>query len=394
MVSINYSLQKISTIVGGTFLQKGDSKNIAAEVLIDSRRLSSPDNTLFVALITKNNDGHNYVPELYEKGVRNFMLSREPEEPEISNIKEANILLVDDTLKALQKLAAYHRRQFTMPVIGISGSNGKTVVKEWLYQLLQEDYHIVRSPKSFNSQVGVPLSVLQMHENHNLAIVEAGISETDEMDRLVNIIKPDIGVFTNIGAAHDENFINRLQKAGEKLKLFTSVDVLVYCSDHYEIREQIIKSEIWRKIDIFEWSTSNEADLRVKRTEKKDRQTLVVADYGKKSVQMTIPFTDKASVENAIHCWMVMLYLGYKQAVISKRIQTLSPVAMRLELKEGINHCSVINDSYNSDITSLEIALDFMNQQNQHKNKTVLLSDILQSGLSSYHLYTKVAKLL
>lgn len=392
MLTINYSLEQILAVVNGHFHQTMADNEVIRDVLIDSRRLTRPENSLFIALKSKKNDGHNYVPELYHKGVRNFILDHIPEEA--NSMANANIILVKDTLKALQKLGEFHRKQFDIPVIGITGSNGKTIVKEWLYQLLQNDYNIVRSPKSYNSQIGVPLSVLQMNKEHNLAIFEAGISETDEMDNLVQIVRPTLGVFTNIGQAHNENFITIQQKVGEKLKLFTSVDTLIYCSGHYEIREQIIKSEISRKIQVFKWSSNGEADLLVKEIKKDNRQTTIVADYGGGSQRITIPFTDAASIENAMHCWMVMLHLGYKNPVINERMKSLSPVAMRLELKEGINHCSIINDSYNSDINSLAIALDFLNQQKQHQKKTVILSDILQSGMNHLNLYQSVFELL
>ena len=392
MLSINYTPDQLLKLTGGAYHQKAFEEEKIRDVLIDSRRLVNPEHCLFIALKTPKNDGHNYVADLYDKGVRNYILDHIPEN--VEDLADANIIIVKDTLRALQKIGEYHRKQFDIPVIGITGSNGKTIVKEWLYQLLQHDYNIVRSPKSYNSQVGVALSALQMNEDNNLAIFEAGISETDEMERLQPIIRPTIGIFTNIGQAHNENFINISQKVGEKLNLFTAVDTLIYTPDHYEIREQIIKSELYRKINIFKWSRKASADLIIYAISKDQRQTKIQANFQNKEIEIVIPFTDQASVENAMHCWMTMLHLGYDNETIAARIKTLSPVAMRLELKEGINHCSIINDSYNSDFNALVIALDFMNQQKQHKKKTVILSDILQSGMNNLTLYQSVYELL
>lgn len=392
MLSINYTPDQLLKLTGGVYHQKAFEEEKIKDVLIDSRRLVNPEHCLFIALKTRKNDGHNYVADLYNKGVRNYILDHIPDNAQ--DLTNANIILVKDTLRALQKIGEYHRKQFDIPVIGITGSNGKTIVKEWLYQLLQNDYNIVRSPKSYNSQVGVALSALQMNGGNNLAIFEAGISETDEMERLQAIVRPTIGIFTNIGQAHNENFINIPQKVGEKLKLFTAVNTLIYSSDHYEIREQIIKSELSHKINIFKWSKNADADLLIQDISRNQRQTNIRGIYQNRNVEIIIPFTDQASIENAIHCWMTMLLLGYDNDTINERMQSLSPVAMRLELKEGINHCSVINDSYNSDFNALVIALDFMNQQKQHQKKTVILSDILQSGMNNLTLYQSVYELL
>ncbi|MCF8331314.1 MAG: bifunctional UDP-N-acetylmuramoyl-tripeptide:D-alanyl-D-alanine ligase/alanine racemase, partial [Bacteroidales bacterium] len=392
MLTLDYTLNQINDLVNGDFAHKATETEVIKDVLMDSRRLANPENCLFIALSTNRNDGHNYVAELYEKGVRNFVLDHIP--VKFAEYTQANIILVKDTLKALQKLAQYHRSQFNIPVIGVTGSNGKTIVKEWLYQLLHKDYNIVRSPKSYNSQIGVPLSILQINQEHTLAIFEAGISETEEMDRLVSIIKPTVGVFTNIGQAHNENFITIQQKVGEKLKLFTAVDTLVYCSDHHEIREQIIKSELSQKIHTFKWSRKSDSDLQLRKPEKGNRNTILTINYNDQEFQTIIPFTDDASIENAMQCFMVMLHLGYDLETIGDRMKSLAPVAMRLEMKEGINRCSVINDSYNSDINSLGIALDFLNQQKQQTKKTVILSDILQSGMNDINLYQAVYDLL
>ena len=392
MSKSEYTISEINRIIKGVLIHESDPDARISELAIDSRRLIAPEGSLFFALSSKRNDGHKYIEELYDKGVRNFVVEVEP--ANLLLLYNANIILVKNTLSALQALAAAHRKLFKIPVIGITGSNGKTMVKEWLYQLLNESKNIVRSPKSFNSQIGVPLSVWQMREDNELAIFEAGISEPDEMDHLQPIIQPTIGIFTNIGHAHDENFINRIQKAGEKFKLFTKVKTLVYCIDQKELQEGIIKTGLLKNIETFTWSRKVAADLQINHVESDGHFTQLNGIYKGTEISISIPFTDEASIENAIHCWSAMLLMGYNNTLISKRMRTLQPLAMRLEMKAGINNCTLINDSYSNDIDSLSIALDFLNQQKQHRRKTVILSDILQSGRSESHLYSEVSELL
>lgn len=392
MLNSDYQIKEIVKIVQGDFFPGTEKDAIVRDILIDSRRLISPVRCMFIALSSKRNNGHLYIKELYDKGIRHFMVTKLPDD--IKSFKEANFVRVKNTLDALQLLTAFHRKRFDIPVIGITGSNGKTIIKEWLYQLLRTDKNIIRSPKSYNSQIGVPLSVWQMNDEHELAIFEAGISETEEMEKLRKIIEPNIGLFTNVGHAHDENFINLQQKAGEKLKLFTKVDVLVYCVDHSEIQGVIIRSEILNRIKSFTWSYKGDADLNSISVEKQYNLTVVSGKFNDKNIQIQIPFIDDASIENAIHCWALLLYMGYNQSVISERMLQLSPIAMRLEMKEGINNCSIINDSYNSDINSLSIALDFLKQQKQHTKRTVILSDLLQSGRNELDLYGYISELL
>ena len=387
-----FLLTEIAKICKGELVGNLKNNSIITDLLTDSRNITSLDNCLFFALLSKRNDGHKYIPELYQKGMRNFVISILPDD--ISMYPKASFILVKDTLKALQVLSTNHRKLFDIPVIGITGSNGKTIVKEWLYQLMCDYTKIVRNPKSYNSQIGVPLSVWQIKAEHELAIFEAGISEPDEMDKLQAIIQPTIGIFTNIGHAHDENFIRKEQKIAEKLKLFTEVKILIYCSDYLEIKEIILKSEMLRSIPSFSWSRKSTADLSIQLVEKNSKKTTITATYKNEQIAIEIPFTDEASIENAIHCWAVLLYLNYSNDVISQRMKLLHPIAMRLELKEGINNCSIINDSYSSDIDSLSIAIDFLNQQKQHKKKTIILSDILQSGRKDEDLYAKIADLL
>ena len=389
---MNYTVSSITSIVNGTLFGKGDSNILIKILLIDSRKISNAETSLFFALIGERHDGHNYIYDLYENGIRNFVVSSIPQN--IDRFAGSNFILVKDTLIALQQLSAFHRQQFKIPIVGITGSNGKTIVKEWLYQLMREDKNIVRSPKSFNSQVGVPLSVWQISEEHSLGIFEAGISKPSEMNLLSNIIQPTIGIITNIGQAHDENFESQKQKVEEKLKLFLNSEVIIYCKDYTQIHNEIINEEVFHETKAFTWSRKLRADLLIGRITKNDLDTEIQGVFKNDFIGISIPFTDEASIENAIHCWTVMLYLGYENNVIAERMRYLSPIAMRLELNEGINNCSIINDSYNSDLSSLVIALDFLNQQKQHPKKTLVLSDILQSGQTDESLYKEVANLI
>lgn len=389
---MNYTLPQIAEIIHGKLSGKVEPSLHIKNLLIDSRKISNPENSLFFAIRGERNDGHQFIKELYEKGVRLFVVSELPSY--IPSLPEAAFIQVQNTLSALQQLVAAHRRNFQLPVIGITGSNGKTIVKEWLFQLLREDRNIVRSPKSFNSQVGVPLSVWQIQEEHSLALFEAGISQTGEMAFLEKIIQPNIGLFTNIGQAHDENFSSQREKLTEKLKLFYHSDVLIYCKDYVQVNEELQKDPHFSNLKTFTWSKRTKADLLIGRINKTNADTEIQAVYNNNFLRISIPFTDEASIENAIHCWAVMLHLGVDQSVIQERMRYLSPVAMRLELKEGVNNCSIINDSYNSDLGSLSIALDFLNQQKQHPKRTLILSDILQSGKNEEQLYADVAELI
>ncbi|HNW75771.1 MAG TPA: bifunctional UDP-N-acetylmuramoyl-tripeptide:D-alanyl-D-alanine ligase/alanine racemase [Bacteroidales bacterium] len=398
-----YTLNRICEITGGHILSSRTDDPYVRDLLIDSRRLVDPAGCLFVALVTQRNDGHRYIGDLYEKGVRLFMIrdrrylnpgtdKETPLSGDGSPYPDAAFLVVNDTLTALQKLAAYHRSLFTSPVIGITGSNGKTIVKEWLFQLLAQDFRIIRSPRSFNSQIGVPLSVMKMEGGDDLAIIEAGISQPGEMEHLEPIIRPTIGLITNIGHAHDEHFLNAAQKATEKLKLFEHSKIIMYCSDYTVIREKIQSSPTLSTISTFTWSRTGEADLKITAVNKRGENTLIEGLFQGREMQITIPLTDEASIENAIHCWAVMLYLGTDPAVIAPRMLQLTPIALRLELKEAVNHCSLINDIYNSDINSLGIAIDFLLSQNQHPRRTVILSDILQSGRDKEELYRELGE--
>ncbi|MEY2828713.1 MAG: hypothetical protein RIQ33_571, partial [Bacteroidota bacterium] len=300
-----------------------------------------------------------------------------------------------------QQITIYHRQQFQIPIIGITGSNGKTVVKEWLYQLLENDFKIVRSPKSYNSQIGVPLSIWQINNTYQIGIFEAGISQPYEMQNLEKIIKPTIGIFTNIGEAHSEGFLNIRQKINEKLQLFAFANHIIYCKDYEELhnaavnfKSKIVNDGDANRFNLFSWSFKTEADLKIKEVISEGMKTTIHAAFNQTEISITIPFSDKASIENAINCWAYLLLQQYDNEIINQRMQQLTNIGMRLELKEANNNCSLINDSYNSDINSISIALDFLHQQKQHEKHTVILSDILQSGKSDYDLYAEIIELL
>jgi len=385
------TLQEIAAVLEASCPLEFQDNRIK-ELAIDSRKVVSPGQSLFFAIKGDRHDGHNFITDLYEKGVRAFVVSSDFEiNPECD---DAFVIRAEDSLVALQKVAAVKRARFNYPVIGVTGSNGKTIVKEWLYQLLNHDQTIIRSPKSYNSQVGVPLSVWRMAEEHQLGIFEAGISQPGEMVKLERIVRPTIGVFTNLGQAHDENFADANQKAREKLDLFQNAETLIYCKDYLVIDEELDHYPFTTSPKLISWSRRTTADLQIGRVEKNENETEIQGIYQHGFIRITIPFTDEASIENAIHCWIVMLQLGMKNDVIAERMLMLTPVAMRLELKQGVNNCSVINDSYNSDLQSIAIALEFLQQQHQHPKRTLILSDILQTGRKEDELYSEVAQLL
>ena len=362
-------------------------------LLTDSRSLCFPTETLFFAIVTRRGDGHNYIPDLYSRGVRNFVVSRLPDRME--DYEESNFLLVRDTLTALQTLAAQHRAAFDIPVIGVTGSNGKTMIKEWLYQLLEKDYVVTRSPKSYNSQIGVPLSVWLLNKQSELGIFEAGISRKDEMGQLWKIIKPTIGIISNIGLAHQENFQSLQEKCIEKLKLFRDCDVIIYNGDNELIQDCVDKSVITARE--IAWSRKNtEKPLFISSVEKGDTSTVIKYRYIGLENSFTIPFIDDASIEDALHCLAVCIYLMVPPEKITERMAQLEPLAMRLEVKDGKQGNILINDSYNSDISSLGIALDFMARRHDDKSRgrTLILSDILQSGWNPRELYRKVGQLV
>ena len=390
---MSYPIETIAKFIGAQ--RVGTYAGEVKWLLTDSRSLGFPEETLFFALVTGRGNGHRYIADLYDRGVRHFVVSVCPNCEELQTMPEANFLVVDDTLVALQLLAEKHRAQYQIPVVGITGSNGKTVVKEWLSQLLGKELRVARSPRSYNSQVGVPLSVWQMDEHTEVALIEAGISQRNEMKRLRSIIRPTIGILTNIGGAHQENFSSLQDKCLEKLDLFRDCEIIIYNGDDKEVCESVDRSlQSAREIA---WSRHNaEKPLFISAVDTTERSTTISYSYLGMPGQYTIPFTDDASVENSIHCLAVCLYLRLSPEKISERMQHLEPVAMRLEVKEGKNGCTLINDSYNSDVASLDIALDFMARrpEREGRERVLILSDLLQTGQSSRSLYRKVSELV
>ena len=390
------TIEQIAKWANGTMLQERSGCSID-ELVIDTRKIADAEHSLFIALATQRRNGHDFIEEAYEKGIRNFLVQQTVS---VEKFPLACFILVNDTLHALQQIALSYRKQFSIPVIGITGSNGKTVVKEWLYQLLIEDKEVVKNPRSYNSQIGVPLSVWLISEKDELGIFEAGISQTGEMGKLEQIIKPTIGIFTNIGEAHSEGFLNQRQKVNEKLVLFRNVKQLVYCTDHMDVNEAILQYRNQLQGDdkdamqLFTWSQKHEADLKILSIESTINHSKITAKYRDEELKIEIPFSDPASIENAIHCWATLLLLGIEQKAIEERMSKLHAIAMRLELRHGINDCTIINDIYNSDLTSLHIALDFLEQQKQHDQRTVILSDMLQMGKADADLYQDVAELI
>ncbi len=381
-----YNSYLISEIVNAKMV--GVSKHSVQHLLIDSRQLTEPANSVFVAITTQRNDAHQYIFGLCQKGVKTFIVNHIPDNC-IGLEDDVCFLIVENTLKALQKLATHHRNHFKIPIIGVTGSNGKTIVKEWLYQLLKPNYTISRSPKSYNSQVGVPLSVWQLNNQHTLGIFEAGISEVGEMDILRNIIQPTIGILTSLGSAHDQGFRNLSQKLKEKLQLFSGCETVI-------VNALSINLEHFESIDerFFLISKNTDATLQILEIENVFTYTIILAKYKSEVISIKIPFTDSASVENAISCWAVLLHLKVPNHDIETRTPLLQAVAMRLELKLGNNNCVLINDFYNSDINALEIALHHQRQQHRGGKKVVILSDIEQSGKLSWELYADVVKLM
>ncbi|GHN00043.1 bifunctional UDP-N-acetylmuramoyl-tripeptide:D-alanyl-D-alanine ligase/alanine racemase [Cytophagales bacterium WSM2-2] len=350
-------------------------------LIIDSRKAVVDEASVFFAIQGPRHDGHQYIASLYDLGVRQFVVEKAVA---IEKLTEANILVVPSVVGALQAIVQFHRQQFKLPVVGITGSNGKTIIKEWLFQLLSPEYSIVKNPGSYNSQVGVPLSVWAIGSFHQLGIFEAGISKPGEMKALEKVIQPSIGIFTNIGTAHDEGFESIQQKISEKLQLFSRVKTLVYCSDHSEVDLAIRQ----QNLPGLSWGSGKNAVIRVK-----EFDSVFHITYGQKEFTVILPFADLASIENSFHCIALLLHLGYSEDIIRKRISELRAVPMRLELKEGINNCQVIDDTYNNDLGGLQISLDFL--ANQHKTKkTVILSDVLQSGLNQEKLAADINAML
>lgn len=353
---------------------------IIDHISIDSRTILQPESTLFIALSGERHDAHQYIPDLIKKGVKAFIVQETIENEQTAFIQ------VNDTLAAFQQLATIYRNQFSLEVIGVTGSNGKTIVKEWLWQCLRSKYVTVKSPKSYNSQVGVSLSVFQLAASHEVGVFEAGISQPDEMQKLEQIIQPTLGVLTNIGSAHDEGFENREEKLAEKLKLFKNAQTVVYCSDHELVHENIAKHIL--RARLFSWGKQGD-DLRV---EKAGEYFKFQFSEGK--FQLKLPFNDKASIENCIHVVAVLLLKGFNADEIQAQIAKLTAVDMRLKLTQGNFNSLIVDDSYSNDLPALDLALNFLKKHQQGKQAAVVLSDIMESGLSHEALYKEVADLV
>ena len=395
-----YTIEKVTTLIGARRIGTADAQ--IEWLLTDSRSLCFPENTLFFALKTSRNDGHRYIADLYRRGVRNFVVTAPPTLPKGKGYEDANFLIVPSPLEALQRLAERHRDEFDIPVVGITGSNGKTMVKEWLYQILSPNHHVTRSPKSYNSQIGVPLSVWLMDEQADMALIEAGISQPGEMRSLADIIQPTIGILTSLGSAHQENFRSMEEKCMEKLQLFEHAQTLIYNADDDTISRCIRRSGYKGKK--IAWSRDNESAALyvIARQETGTTQhpcTVITYSYQGERATYRLPFIDEASVECSLACAATARFLGVTAEQLNERMSQLEPVAMRLEVKEGQHGCVVINDSYNSDINSLDIALDFMQRRRSlpvassyrgGNGNTLILSDIQQSGMTQEELYHEV----
>lgn len=385
---MQYTIEQINSIVHGKgMLSTPDSR--ITRLLIDSRSLSFPEETLFFAIKTRHGDGHRYISELYQRGVRDFVVTQADC---VKELNDANFIVVKDCVAALQALAAHHRSRFDMPVVGVTGSDGKTIVKEWLYHIVTDNYNVTRSPRSYNSQVGVPLSVWQLRQESTLGIFEAGISQPREMERLQQIIKPTIGIITNISSAHQENFSTIEDKCYEKLSLFKECDVIIYNADNHIISDAV--DNMLLSACKIAWSQKDpECPLYIESIEKDGNGTTIRYHYQTMRNSYRIPFLDDASIEDSISCLAAALNLMVKPDVIAERMAQLEPVAMRLEVKEGKRGCMIINDSYNADTASLDIALDFMERRSSTMpglRRTLILADIRQSGENARTLYSRV----
>ena len=363
---------QLPEIVKGQILQLAHDEEIHY-LLTDSRKILSSSKSLFFAIQGIRNNGHDHIRSAYDQGVRQFVIENEFD---ITGFPLGNFIKVSSSVKALQALTIHHRSKFTLPVIGITGSNGKTIVKEWLFQLLSPDYKCVKNPGSYNSQIGVPLSVWQINSQHELGIFEAGVSQPGEMERLQEIIAPTIGLLTNLGSAHDEGFASSREKLNEKLRLFNQAETIIYSTENDLISEAITsRAQVEQKT--IGWGQKQGSNVLLKFIN--NESINISGQYG--DLTLNLPFTDKASQENVLHCIVTLLHLGYTQSVIQEKIDQLKSIHMRLELKQGINQCQIVDDTYNNDFGGIKIGLDFLDGLNK-PYKTLILSDVLQSGMT------------
>jgi alanine racemase len=384
------TLKQLAKACGGTILRAGLSNDVWV-IAFDSRKISEAEHTVFFALKTAVNNGLYYIDEAYLKGVRTFVVP--PHYFPDKRLSEASFVEVDDPLKALQRLATNHRQSFKGPVLGITGSNGKTIIKDWLAQLLEPDGAVCKSPKSYNSQLGVPLSVWELKEGDALAIFEAGISQPGDMDTLADIIQANQGILTNIGEAHSENFVDLREKTNEKLKLFRLANRLIYRADQPVVQEAVTAfAQQHPALELVAWATDHEAEYQVKWEESAEGTAVTIS--GKAALSFVMPFNDKASLENAMHVWVWLYENGYWSDKMAERMKRLSAVQMRMEMKAAIQHSTLINDSYSLDLDSLAIALDYLGRLSQYKKKTVIISDFDQASPRDEKRYGEMAKRL
>lgn len=363
----------------------------------DSRKVSNSHDVLFFAIRSHRNNGAAFIPQLYSLGVRNFVVDIQLPDDLLHTLEQyatANFWFVSDTVLALQQLAAYHRHQFHIPVVAVTGSNGKTVVKDWITRLLTPDHTPVATPRSYNSQIGVPLSVWQMNDTHDIAIFEAGISRPSEMQRLQPVIDPTVGILTNIGNAHDENFTSRQQKLDEKLQLFIGVQTLIYCSDDPLVAHTVAINPALQQIQRISWGSHVSDSLAVVQCQSgPSHTTLSLCWQQQRYFEVTIPFVDRAATANALSCIALLLTMNYDPAEVTHRCAALAPVTTQLKLDEAINGCHLIYDSYSLDLESLAIALDFLQQESQQPQRTLIFSQFSQPGRSLTQCLQRVAEL-
>lgn len=389
-----YRADTIAEIVSGSLIRH-EHKFALAYLLYDTRKILFPKESIFFAIKTKKNDGHKFIKQAYHAGVRVFVVENEFDNSIV--LQDVSIIEVDSVLDALQELVAYHRELYNLPIVGITGSNGKTIVKEWLYQLLSPEFMITKSPKSYNSQIGVPVSVWQLNDETQMGIFEAGISKKGEMGKLEPMIRPSIGIFTNIGAAHSAGFNSIEEKIQEKLLLFHGVERLYYSPDYPTISEAIkVFANTHPDIEYKTWSFDSRqtVNLSIYKTEANRSKTILFARYKKQEIQLEVGFRDKASLENIAICWLYLLEMGYEASAIKQRFGLLSPLNMRIEQKSGINNTTIINDSYSLDLSSLAITLDLLSQQKKYPKRTLIISDILQTGKLDEEIYKELATLI
>ncbi len=380
------NFNQIAQVCQGNVLQFSNPEAIQ-NLCLDSRQWVLANGTLFFAIRGRYHDGHQFIAELYQRGVRHFVVEHVME---LTSFSKANFMVVDKSIDALQKIAAHHRAQFNIPIIGITGSNAKTIVKEWLAQLLATQISTVKSPKSYNSQIGVPLSVWQLNAKHEVGVFEAGISQPEEMQCLADIIQPTIGVFTNIGSAHDEGFKDRHHKITEKAKLFKSCEQIIYCKDHQEIHDYLVT---YYPHKCMNWSTKDQqATIFIQKDPENEHKLSIT--YRNKTSNVNLPFIDAPSQENIFHCITVLLSMDFTVEEITDGLAQLQPISMRLALKEAIHQCYLIDDSYNNDLGGLEMAISYLHQQHQRPGKSIILSDVYESGLEPNELYKKISALV